>query len=144
MITTWKHYEISSMRYGNKPATRNKENRNNYVVSIFNTKTGKRIQFEYWMSIARPKMTTRMDLLEAVSCFLSDAHAGTMDYSEFCHEFGYEEWGEYGRNAQSDRIWKACKRAYDKFDMVFDADADICDTINEFQEFMESKDKQYV
>ena len=141
MITTWKNYEFTSHKHGNKTAPWDSRNTNSYLVYIYNTKTGKRIQFDFWMSLAKPKMTSRGDLLNAVECFLSDAQAGTMDYSEFCHEFGYDEWGEYGRNAKSDRTWKACKRALEKFEAVFDED--IYDVCNEFREYMESKEEEY-
>ena len=109
---TFKNYKISAKYKGDKlwPSGGRYENWNNHLVTVTNTDTGKRTQFDFWTSIMQPHMETESDILLAFECFLNDAidYIQAEDEWEFYEEFGYEP------SKKAHEIWLACKREAEK------------------------------
>lgn len=93
------------------------ENWNNHLVTVVNTKTGKRTSFEFWASIMNPHLSSRYDVLNAFRCFVDDAISGDMTFREFCEEFGYAE-----DSRTAEKTWKDCKNASKKLHRIYDGD----------------------
>ena len=91
-------------------------NHNNYKVTVKNIETGKSIKFDFWASIAQPKMEGE-DLRHCLYCFISDTEAGQRGFDDFCNEFGYDTGSR-----KAHKIWKACKKQGEKLEKVFDGD----------------------
>ena len=125
--TTFKEFEIKATYKGDKKATWSDNNFNNHMVKITNTDTKMSTSFEFWASIMNPEIIKESEVLEAFSCFISDAMSGENDYNEFCSEFGYEEDSRQARST-----WRACQRANNKLKRIYDKD--IYDLANELQE----------
>lgn len=129
MKATFKNYSINATFKGDKSWSASKtENRNNYIVTVTNTENGMKTSFDFWQSIAQPKMKDENDVLNALYCFLDDGIAGKMSFSEFASEFGYDE-----DSRKAEKIWRTCKRATAKFERIAGND-DIYDLINALQE----------
>jgi hypothetical protein len=129
MKTTYKNLQIVSEFKGDKPANWGvpRQNYNNHLIKVRNVDTGKRIQFEFWASIARPEITTESELLDAFGCLVSDSLAGKQDFEEFCSDFGYDT-----DSRKAERIHKGCVKATDKVERLI-GDIDIYDFANELQ-----------
>ena len=52
---------------------------------------------------------------EIVSCVVEDASAGEMDFTEFCSEFGYDEY----EDKQAKKVYKACVKQTQDWLRVF-------------------------
>lgn len=136
----WKEFRILVDYIGHKNWSCDSKftNYNYHKVHIRNLNTKKATYFEYWSSNAHPIVESDKDILEAVQCFLNDSIAGKMDYPEFCAEFGYPEFKENGYpDANSKRIWKACKNSLAKFERVFEG-YEVEDIYNQIQEEIEN------
>jgi hypothetical protein len=97
---------------------------------VKNTESGKTTRFEFWCSIMHPKFETEYDVLNAFYCFVSDALSGLYSFDEFCSEFGYDT-----DSRKAEKIYKACKRAYTKFERVSGfSENEMYDFINELAE----------
>lgn len=83
-------------------------------------------EFKFYGSIEKPKQEKK-DIPFMLSCFVSDAIAGSMDFEEFCREFGYcldhtkvyEEIVEEQKNAEF--IHWQCKEYYEEFTNIYGA-----------------------
>lgn len=120
MKATFNNFEITATYTGSKPAPWGDtmpKNWNHYRITVKNTNNGKRTGFDFWASIAKPKLTTEHDVLDAFRCFINDALAGEMDFTEFCGELGYDE-----DSRTAERTWKACKRSANKLRRIYDGD----------------------
>ena len=94
---------------------------------IITVKFGDKLtKFDFWGSRVHPEIETDADLLDAFSCFVSDAIAGVDDFSMFCGEFGYDEYEDAGKVL---KIWKACQRAKEKLMRIYPGD--LWDLANE-------------
>jgi hypothetical protein len=56
------------------------------------------------------------NVCEMLSSLASDANSSDMSFSEFCREFGYEEYdeddyGRYVKNKKVEKIYKACVKS---------------------------------
>lgn len=137
--TQWKEFKIMVDYIGHKNWSCDSKftNYNYHKVHIRNTATKKATYFEYWSSNAHPLVESDYDIYEAFQCFLNDAMAGKLEYSEFCAEFGYPEFKENGYpDANSKRTWRACKNALAKFERIF-IGYEVEDVYNEIQEVMD-------
>lgn len=129
MKVTYKNFIISESYVGEKAATWNVNNKNQYKVTIKNTENNKKTSFDFWCSIVQPTFETEYDLLNAFYCFLSGAEAGSYELNEFYKEFGYEN------TEDCIKTWKDCKKALRKCKRLFDNNDDIFyETINELSE----------
>lgn len=127
MQTTFRNFSISATYLGNKAAGWGgdmPENYNNHRVIVRNSRNGKRIQFEFWASLADPELRKPSDLRNAFECFLSDAIAGKQSFEDFCGDFGYDV-----DSRKAEKTWKACQRAAEKADRLL-GDADLYDLAN--------------
>ncbi len=132
MKTNYKNFTVSARFTGSKkaPWAGGPENWNHHTVTVKNNQTGKRTSFDFWASIASPRIETEYDLLNALYCFVSDAMAGEECFSDFCAEFGYNE-----DSRTAEKVWMGCRRAEEKWKRVSNlSDAEIYDFINELQE----------
>ena len=102
------------------------QNWNNHRVTV-TTDNGK-CSFEFWASIAKPKIESESDLLGALSCFVSDAMSGKDSFEDFCSELGYDS-----DSRKAYKIFKACERSYVKFERII-GDVDPYDFANEVNE----------
>ena len=126
MKTTLNNFIISATYKGNKAATWYPQNSNNYVVSVKDTETGKSTRFDFWASLAHPEIEKEEEIINAFACFVGDAMSGGLTFPDFCSSFGYDE---DSRNAY--KLWKACERAYKKWERFTNADIyDVWETIN--------------
>lgn len=102
------------------------QNGNRHTVGVsFN---GKRLQFDFWASLAEPEMRTDSDLIEALDCFMRDGLSGNDNtFEEFCSEFGYDE-----DSRKAERVYRDCQRHGKKAERVFGSDLnEIYDEISE-------------
>lgn len=125
-------FVISASYTGSKPApwTNGAANWNHHWVTVRSTVTGKRTGFDFWASIAHPRLESEYDLLNAFYCFVSDALSGAMSFREFCCEFGYDE-----DSRAAEKTWKACKRSREKLATMsgypIDEIYDLCNALQE-------------
>ena len=126
----WKNWTISTEYTGGKAAPwgNGRENWNHHNVTVKNRDNGEYTRFDFWASIADPEIRTEYDILNAFRCFVDDALAGKMSFSEFCSEFGYDE-----DSRRAEKIWKACKRSTEKLTRIYDGD--LYDLINDLEEY---------
>lgn len=137
MKIEYRGIEIRSEYYGYKSWPLDGTNTNYHKIFIRNPKTKKHTFFEFWASNLHPKVDDEHSLMEALECFLTDANAGSMEFEEFCGEFGYAVYKEDGYpNANAKRIWKNCKISKEKFDRVFEG-MDLCEVHNEVLDMLD-------
>jgi len=82
------------------------------------------------------KNKTRLDdedLLFALRAFLDDSMSGTMDFEEFCSEFGYECY-EPPESTRAKRIHRAVQDANEKANDLGISDDEVYDMFNELSE----------
>jgi hypothetical protein len=130
MRTNFEQWKLNAIWKGDKQWHGNPRNHNNYVVTVTNTETRKRTRFDFWQSIAQPKMETENDLLWAFRCFLEDGLATMQakDKWDFFDEFGYEP------SRDSHNIYKACQRAERKVKRVVGDEECVCNILNTLSE----------
>jgi len=102
------------------------QNWNNHRVTV-TTENGK-CSFEFWASIAHPKIQSESDIIGALSCFVSDAMSSKDSFEDFCSELGYDS-----DSRKAYKIFKACERSYVKFERII-GDVDAYDFANALQE----------
>lgn len=130
MKTTYKQFAINTIYHGDKCWSCDNRNYNNHVVTVTNTETKKTTRFDFWCSIMRPEFESEYDVLNAFYCFVSDALSGLYSFDEFCGEFGYDS-----DSRKAEKIYRACKKAYEKFARVSGlSDDEMYDFINELAE----------
>ena len=119
--------EIDSTFKGDKKAnwSGGQENWNNHKVTV--KYKGKKFAFDFWSSMASPKMKEDSDNINAFYCSLSDAISAKESFSDFCSNFGYDE-----DSRTAERIYKACEKTLVKVEKVFECD--LYDLVNEIQE----------
>lgn len=117
MKANFNNVQVKSVFLGDKVARWNTNNYNNSRVTVKNLDTGVKIKFDFWGSIMEPTLETEQDLIEALYCFMSDAQSGTMEFDDFCSEFGYEL-----DSIKVKKTWKACKKSLDKAKLLI-----VCD-----------------
>lgn len=115
--TIWNGYRITATHTGSKPAPWDdySENWNHHRITI--SKDGRRTSFDFWAKIAKPRLTTREDLLGAFQCILSDALAGGLGFDVFCDKAGYDIC-----SVEALKNWKACWRVLKKLSRVLGGD----------------------
>lgn len=123
----FKQFKIKANYKGDKSAKWNRNNYNNYLITVTNTEIKERCTFEFWASIAKPDIETEKDILYAFYCFVSDAVSGDMEFEEFCGEFGYDT-----DSRTAEKTWKACKRSTAELERIYEGD--IYDLANALQE----------
>lgn len=130
MKANFKQFEINTVYHGDKCWSYDSRNYNNYVVTVKNKENGKKTRFEFWCSIMRPEFESEYDVLNAFYCFVSDALDSLYSFDEFCGEFGYDT-----DSRKAEKVYRACKRAYAKFERVSGfSDDEMYDFINELSE----------
>ena len=98
-----------------------------HVITVKNNETGKKLHFDFWNSLANPQITSTQELKDAFECYLSDCLVGMETYEDFIGGFGYED------NKESKTVYKACKRALEKMERIYNGDiGELYDTINEY------------
>ena len=128
--TTYKNFKITAEFDGLKVASWGEYNDRHNKVTIKNLENGKRTSFDFWGSIKNPSLESDYDLLNAFYCFVSDALSGLYSFDEFCGEFGYDT-----DSRKAEKIYKASKRAYAKFERVSGfSESGLYDFINELSE----------
>lgn len=128
--TTYKNFKITAEFDGLKVASWDEYNDRHNKVTIKNLENGKRTSFDFWGSVRNPSLESDYDLLNAFYCFVSDALSGLYSFDEFCGEFGYDT-----DSRKAEKIYKACKRAYAKFERVSGfSESELYDFINELSE----------
>lgn len=128
--TTYKNFKISAEFDGLKVASWDEYNDRHNKVTVKNLENGKRTSFDFWGSVMNPSLESDYDLLNAFYCFVSDALSGLYNFDEFCGEFGYNT-----DSRKAEKIYKACKRAYAKFERVSGfSENEMYDFINKLSE----------
>ena len=125
---TFKGITITATYTGSKPAPWNGDaNWNHHKIRVYYK--GRRLEFDFWASLAKPEVRSPREVLDAFECFLSDAISGNQDFEEFCSEFEYDT-----DSRKAEKTWKACKSSYSKFKRVFGDSFDIYKLANQVQE----------
>lgn len=119
MKVTFENFEITATYSGSKAADwgNKHENWNHHRITVKNVENRRWAQFDFWASIAHPKLDGEYDVLNAFYCFVSDAISGSYTYEEFCDEFGYDE-----DSRRAEKTWKACKRTSKKLARIYEGD----------------------
>jgi len=68
----------------------------------------KKRRFTTWFSMG-PALSGEPKVTEVLDCLLSDAQAGSQDFSEFCGEFGYDE-----DSRKAEKTWKECAKTHER------------------------------
>jgi hypothetical protein len=79
--------------------------------------------FDYQKGV---KSLNAIALMDAVSCFISDAVCGSQSFEDFCSDLGYDQ-----DSRKAKRTHKACIKQYEKASKLFES---IEDAYNEIQE----------
>lgn len=126
--TEFHGYEIYSKFYGDKAwsASSRNTNYNNHRITVVNIKTGKKITFEYWQSIAKVRIKTVDDLITAFGCLVMDAQYGDLSFKDFCSELGYECYDAETKK-ESMKVYKGCQKQYAK---ALELGIDLADMYN--------------
>ena len=133
MKAQYKNIKLESKFKGNKLwKCSNLHNMNNHKITVINLETKKRLTFDYWCSIASPRIEKEIDLFESFNCFLSDSMSGNQSFELFCDELGYEPYEK-----ESKKIYNACVKSLEKFERVF-PEYDIYDLCNDIREYLET------
>ena len=129
MEAYYREFRISAIYKGDKAARFDARNTNRHVVWITNMLTGKRTSFEFWTSLAQPKMKDDRDVLDAFDCFISDGMAAIGSFEDFCMDFGYDT---DSRRAYG--IYQACRRSREKLERITGLEGDeLYDFVNGFE-----------
>lgn len=127
MKTNWKNFEIEGRFEGTKCARLDADSKGrHHIITVTNTDTGDKFEFDFWTSIARPRITDESDLFEAVECYLTEASFGVGSFEDYCSEMGYNvPKGIY-------ESYKACCMANACVTNVFGEDwTDVADELRE-------------
>ena len=131
MRMNYKNLTISSKFLGDKnwnaDGSLHRANYNNHIIYIYNTDTKKRTSFEFWNSITGGEMSTEHDLIDALSCFVSDAIIGMGSYIDFLCEFGFDD-NKFYRDT-----YKMCCKSLKQFNRVIGSN--IYDFLNELDNY---------
>ncbi len=122
---------------GDKPADwgNGTVNTNYHVISVSNGGhgTGKgpctgTITFDFWASMARPVLSTKRDLLDALECFVSDVQCGSGTFEDFCGDLGYDP-----DSRKALKVYKSCKKAAAKLEKLVGAELveDFCNQVRD-------------
>ena len=108
---------------------------NKFRVTVWCDIDGEKLRrsFDFYGSTAdQEKHKTelnREDTLLAFRCFVDDALSGSMEFEEFCNEYGYDE-----DSRRAEKIHRACKQSYNKMlDLGF-FESELYDVLNELSE----------
>lgn len=126
---TFENFRIHAEYTGSKKADwgDKTENWNHHHITVTNKDTKQQTTFDFWASIANPRVNTRYDILNAFYCFISDAISGDMTFKEFCSEFGYDE-----DSRRAEKTWNACVKAHDKLQRIYPGDIyELADRLQE-------------
>jgi hypothetical protein len=115
--TIFKNFIIKADFLGDKRSSWNDSNYNNHKVTIYNKDNKKSCSFEYWASVANPKLRSKYDILNAFYCFVSDCVAGIDGFDDFCSEFRYNN-----DSIKAHNIYKACQKSLKKLKRIYDGD----------------------
>ena len=126
--TRWKQYRVTARYTGEKPAPWMPENSHHHRMAVTNTNTRRRLTFDFWSSFGEPEIRTRRQLLIALACYLDDARRGGEDFEGFCANLGFDP-----ENRESRAAWRACIKAKQRVERVFDEDID--DLLDELAEY---------
>jgi hypothetical protein len=110
--TYYKNLDITVRYFGGSPAPFDKENRNYHEITIRNQRTNSSRKFQYWSSIAHPKVKERKDILSALECILADAISGSLSFSCWCSDLGMNP-----DSLEAFGIYRATERTYS--DMLY-------------------------
>ena len=116
-----------------------------YQHTVKVTFDGKSAQFPYTASIndyqAGVEKVSDENLHYALEYWLSDGISGSMNFDEFCSEFGLEEWADdpdeatsEGYDKKSYKVYRACEKARDQAErlgITLDMAYEISDEIRE-------------
>lgn len=92
-----------------------------HIITVRGVKSS--FEFDFWAGVARPFIETEQEVIEAFSCFISDAIFAESDYSDFCDELGLKKFDEYGyEDRRSEYIYEKCLDSRRLFDYAIDAD----------------------
>lgn len=129
MTANFENFKVTANYTGSKKAEwgNGQENWNHHRVTVTNTENGKHTGFDFWASIAQPELRSEYDVLNAFNCFVSDAITGKDSFEDFCGEFGYDT-----DSRKAEKTHKACQRATDKLERIYDGD--IYDLANRLSE----------
>ena len=134
--TTWNGYRISSKYLGAKESgwidDNGKSQFRHFRVTVSKIGAGCRTSFDFWASIAHPRIEGRSDLLGAFECFLSDCISGLDSFEDFCGNFGYDQ---DSRKAEAN--WKTCKKHAANMKRIA-GDEDLYKLANKLQEAQEA------
>ena len=151
MTTIYKNLKITSTDKRGQKVAPLIDNSNYHIITVTNIDTKKFIRFEFWSSMASPRIITNEDLLQAFECFVNDAVAGAENesFEDFCGAFGYDVYDEdivYGNydkpetlrrpyNKKALKAHKGCLKAREQAQKVIDGclwefAGELYDTIN--------------
>ncbi len=122
---TYRGYKESSWTVNGK------NNRNHYVIAVECVNTSEVASFDFWMSIAKPRMKEPYDIGNAFYSFVNDALCGLMSIDEFFSEFGYE------LPSEAIKVHDACKKALDGLTRLLGVDENddiLYDLVNDLSE----------
>lgn len=130
MQVTYKNLTIESEFKGLRCSNWSDDNQNNHHhITIKNNDKGLKIKFNFWTSLAEPKIETEEQLFNALYCFISDCLVGAESYEDFIDEFGYEN------NDESEIIYSMCEKSYYDFNRI--SDESLYEFANELSDYIE-------
>lgn len=134
--TKFKNFLLMAEFRGIKNSTwaKNSSDRHHRII-VINTdcEPTKRFYSDYWTSIARPKMKSDSEVLNAFQCVLNDALAylDSRDIDDFADNFGYT------KPSQAIAAYEGCQEAWNKCrEVIGDEDA-VRKLYNELVEFID-------
>ena len=131
MKTIYKNFKLTSTYIGDKPCEADSriKNCNNHRITVTNTKTHKKISFEFWGSIIDPIIKEKQELLFAFYCFLSEGSSTLCGFEEFCFNFGYNN-----DSIKAYKIFKSCEKSLRKMEKIGIDKNEIYVLMNDLQE----------
>lgn len=106
---------------------------NQFKVTVKNTDTKTRVSFDFYGSQNDYQNGVlelgQSDLKHALYSFISDSQAGTMEFEEFCNEFGYNE-----DSRRAEKIHKACIKSFEKLEKLDISESEMYDYLNELND----------
>jgi hypothetical protein len=108
-------------------------NHNKFLISVKNNATGDRTSFYFFGSVndynnGKVELNEE-DLKHAFYCLISDSLSAVNDFEDFCSEFGYNT-----DSRTAERIYKGCKKQYNKAIKLVDNESDLYDLANELND----------
>lgn len=96
-------------------------------ITVKNEVNGNEVAFDYYPSLMNPRVTSRDEILSALSCFIMDAYSGEMSLDDFTSEFGYNS--NKFPVSQILEVYDACHDSYCKLQYLFEDDNDSLDSL---------------